>query len=98
MQLAGIQNETVDLEVLKSPQVVPSYVKFTDINIQTSVTNPLASIKCSESSSGLKQENIEQSKDDSNVKRGFKHIAGEDMEKFLAQKKPKKDTRERQRK
>ena len=68
MQLAGIQNETVDLEVLKSPQVVASYVKFTDINIQTSVTKPLASIKCSENSSELKQENIEQSKDDSNVK------------------------------
>ena len=34
MSLAGIQNETVDLEVLKSPQVVASYVKFTDINMQ----------------------------------------------------------------
>ena len=67
-----------------------SYVKFTDINIQTSVTNPLASIKCSESSSGLKQKNIEQGKDDSNVKRGFKHIAGQDMEKFLTKKNPKK--------
>ena len=73
-----------------------SYVKYTDINIQTLVTNPLASIKCSESSSGLKQENIEQSKDDSNVKRGFKHIAGEDMEKFLTKKTkmtPEKDKR-----
>ena len=61
-------------------------MKFTDINIDTLVTNPVASLKCSESSLGLKQENIEQSKEDSSVKRGFKHIAGEDMEKFLTKK------------
>ena len=90
MQLVGIDNKLVDLEILKSPQVVASYVRFTDINICTTVTDPLPSQKCSELASEPKVEKSDQTKDDSSIKKGFKHIAGDDMEKFLSKKAKKK--------
>ena len=96
IRLVGIDNKVVDLEILKSPQVVASYVRFTDINIRTTVTDPIPSQKCSEPGSELKVEKSDQTKDDSSNKKGFKHIAGDDMEKFLSKKaKKKKNTRER---
>ena len=86
MQLVGIDNKLVDLEILKSPQVVASYMRFTDIRICTTVTNPLPSQKCSELASELKHKKSDQNKDDSSIKKGFKCIAGDDMEKFLSKK------------
>ena len=69
MWLVGIDNKLVDLEILKSPQVVASYVRFTDINICTTVTDPLPSQKCSELASELKVEKSDQTKDDSSIKK-----------------------------
>ena len=63
-----------------------SYVRFMDINIHTTVTNPLLSQKCSELALELKVEKSDQTKDDSSIKKGFKCIAGDDMEKFLSKK------------
>ena len=63
-----------------------SYVRFTDIKICTTVTDPLPSQKCSELASELKHEKSDQNKDDSSIKKGVKCIAGDDMGKVLSKK------------
>ena len=69
MWLAGIDNKLVDLEILKSPQVMALYVRFTDINIWTTVTNPLPPQKCSEPALEVKHKKSDQNKDDSSLKK-----------------------------
>ena len=92
MRLAGLDSNIVDVNLLKSPQVVVAFVHFNDINVALGVDcksntcdedqddipekSSDVSSRCQVSKSSIKQEILE--------KQGKKHLSNEELDKFLS--------------
>ena len=91
MRLAGLDSNTVDLNLLKSPWVVAAFVHFTDLNVPTGVDSK--SNTCDEGQEDVPEKSSDASsrcdvsktfkQEDSSEKWGKKCLSNEELDKLL---------------